>query len=225
MKYALQFTLPLALMASAANATTFMDRTAFNAAVMGVVNNDLNGLPAGPVTTVFGVETISSGGFAGGGLISNYGNGFGNALGGANGAGGVNNFDSVIFTFNAPIYAFGFDDLDLTGGTSEYANVRVNLVGGGSELFSFTDPDNLFTTGQFFGFASATALQSVEIWSSNDPGGAVGGRANLIDNLAISRIAPGIPEPGTWAMMIFGFGMAGAAMRQKRRTNVKLRYA
>lgn len=30
-------------------------------------------------------------------------------------------------------------------------------------------------------------------------------------------IGPPIPEPGTWAMMIAGFGLVGVAARQRRR--------
>lgn len=32
-----------------------------------------------------------------------------------------------------------------------------------------------------------------------------------------SFVPSGIPEPGTWAMMLFGFGVIGAAMRRRRR--------
>jgi hypothetical protein len=202
---------------AAASATTFVDRAAFNVGVSGVVNNDLNALPIGPVTTVFGVETIASGSNAAGGNLSSYGGAFGTALGGLSSAGGVDNFDSIVINFTAPIFAFAFDDLDLTGGNSEYANIVITLVGGAIETFSVSEVDNDFQTAAFFGYASSTALQSVSIWSSNAPGGTVGGRANLIDNLAISRVAQGaVPEPGTWAMMFAGFGMIGAAMRRRR---------
>ncbi|HWC63180.1 MAG TPA: PEPxxWA-CTERM sorting domain-containing protein [Rhizomicrobium sp.] len=30
----------------------------------------------------------------------------------------------------------------------------------------------------------------------------------------------GVPEPSTWALMLFGFGMAGASMRMRRRENL-----
>jgi PEP-CTERM motif len=195
---------------AAASATTFVDRAAFNVGVSGVVNNDLNALPIGPVTTVFGVETIASGSSAAGAL-SSYGGAFGTALS------GLSTFDSIVINFTAPIYAFAFDDLDLTGGNSEYANIVVTLVGGAVETFSVSELDSDFQTAAFFGYASSTALQSVSIWSSDAPGGVVGARANLIDNLAISRVAQGaVPEPGTWAMMFAGFGMIGAAMRRRR---------
>ena len=81
-----------------------------------------------------------------------------------------------------------------------------------------SETDNDFSTAAFFGIASDVALQSVTIYSSETAGGAVGTRANLIDNLAISRIAAdgGVPEPATWAMMISGFGVVGALMRRRR---------
>lgn len=34
-----------------------------------------------------------------------------------------------------------------------------------------------------------------------------------------------VPEPATWALMIFGFGAIGGAMRRQRKTNVKVSYA
>jgi hypothetical protein len=31
-----------------------------------------------------------------------------------------------------------------------------------------------------------------------------------------------VPEPATWAMMLFGFGAAGTALRRSRRSQTKL---
>ena len=30
-----------------------------------------------------------------------------------------------------------------------------------------------------------------------------------------------VPEPGTWAMMLVGFGFLGAALRRRKSTNVR----
>jgi hypothetical protein len=35
------------------------------------------------------------------------------------------------------------------------------------------------------------------------------------DDLIIRAVVRGVPEPGTWAMLLFGFGALGAAMRRK----------
>ncbi|MEO0442022.1 MAG: PEPxxWA-CTERM sorting domain-containing protein [Pseudomonadota bacterium] len=40
------------------------------------------------------------------------------------------------------------------------------------------------------------------------------------------QFLPGaVPEPATWAFMIFGFGAIGGAMRRQRKANVKVSYA
>jgi hypothetical protein len=42
-----------------------------------------------------------------------------------------------------------------------------------------------------------------------------------IDNFTVSAAAPdAVPEPGTWAMMLLGFGAVGHALRRRRQTRV-----
>lgn len=36
------------------------------------------------------------------------------------------------------------------------------------------------------------------------------------DNIVLNDIAAAVPEPGTWAMMLGGFGLLGGAMRRRR---------
>lgn len=40
-----------------------------------------------------------------------------------------------------------------------------------------------------------------------------------------SNFSGAVPEPATWAFMIFGFGAVGGAMRRQRKANVKVSYA
>ena len=47
-----------------------------------------------------------------------------------------------------------------------------------------------------------------------------GGASFAIGQLVFGAGNGGVPEPATWAMMIAGFGMAGAAMRRRVRTSV-----
>jgi hypothetical protein len=63
------------------------------------------------------------------------------------------------------------------------------------------------TTGfQFLGFKETNGLSSV---SFNFSG-------SQTFELAALRVAGAVPEPGTWAMLIAGFGFAGAALRRRR---------
>lgn len=39
------------------------------------------------------------------------------------------------------------------------------------------------------------------------------------------QFSAAVPEPATWAFMIFGFGAIGGAMRRQRKANVKVSYA
>lgn len=41
-----------------------------------------------------------------------------------------------------------------------------------------------------------------------------------IDNLRFDQAAQAVPEPGTWAMMLAGFGIVGGAMRRRQRTSL-----
>ncbi len=41
---------------------------------------------------------------------------------------------------------------------------------------------------------------------------------------SVAPVSGAVPEPGTWAMMLTGFGLAGAALR-RRRASVKVQYA
>lgn len=62
----------------------------------------------------------------------------------------------------------------------------------------------------FFGYTGA-AFDQVSL------GSAVGDYV-LIDNIAfgdLAAVAPGIPEPATWAMLLAGFGVLGAAARRR----------
>lgn len=53
--------------------------------------------------------------------------------------------------------------------------------------------------------------------------GTSGGNGSYAGTLAFVESA--VPEPATWAFMIFGFGAIGGAMRRQRKANVKVSYA
>jgi hypothetical protein len=72
--------------------------------------------------------------------------------------------------------------------------------GFGPQLFSGTTAAPVFSPGTF----SFTDLRGVPTGST----------------LTISAVAAAVPEPATWAMMIFGFGAVGSMMRYRRRSTI-----
>jgi len=74
------------------------------------------------------------------------------------------------------------------------------------------NPDKAYA---FFNFASDEVFDEIML-TRNGAGGFA------VDNLTVGYInpvtaSPDLPEPATWATMLIGFGMAGAAMRHRRR--------
>jgi hypothetical protein len=55
---------------------------------------------------------------------------------------------------------------------------------------------------------------------ANSAGDLTRGVPELVDNIVFSDdvIAPAVPEPATWALLLFGFGSVGLALRRRRCT-------
>lgn len=67
---------------------------------------------------------------------------------------------------------------------------------------------------------------------NNDQFNIAGNRLNIDfrasspgDFVRVLTVAPSVPEPASWAMMIGGFGLVGGAMRRRRKANVNVSYA
>jgi hypothetical protein len=129
---------------------------------------------------------------------------------------GTGNFIAILngsFTVNfgaAPVSVFSF----LLGGLDAYNKVTLNFVGGGTPLtltgreiigLPFTTEENTGETGRVtYDFGSGPQLASV-VFSSEK-------RSFELDGLISAA-----PEPAAWGMMIIGFGIAGGALRLRRR--------
>jgi hypothetical protein len=197
----------------------YNDRAAFDAAVPGVVTFDFetsSGFPLAeaPLDSIGATIDLSTSGGDSTVTLSEYGNGFGQAIGGRTND-EVDNFAAVVVAFSAPYYAVGFDDLDLTHiGSPEFAIINVVLASG-SFNFLRINPGGDLTQAPFFGIWADEAILGLRVWSGNNPNDLPGIRANLIDNLSVSRSAlnSDVPEPTTW--LLFGTGLALAAFRRR----------
>lgn len=111
--------------------------------------------------------------------------------------------------------------------TMNFANATFSFDGtGGSASLISTDPDNPISytsnfldlpTFDFKNFSVAfTGLNPPFTVAANGYGSAF--NANVAGSFAGPALAPDppiVPEPAAWAMLIFGFGLTGAAMRRR----------
>jgi hypothetical protein len=94
--------------------------------------------------------------------------------------------------------------------------IRTNLLSGNDNWFSSGD----FRSGNPKTISSFGPLQEIQaewLYLTYGPGGQIHSNARLRLNPTSLTITGGIvPEPATWALMIGGFGMAGAMLRRRR---------
>ena len=107
---------------------------------------------------------------------------------------------------------FDFNSVDLT---DIYNNYDGQL--GGDVLFTFFD--GLNTTNQT---VTIDALPGFQTFTFNRTGlvsltfQAVTTNEVQTDNFVLNAAAAAVPEPATWALMLGGFGLAGAGLRRRR---------
>ena len=107
------------------------------------------------------------------------------------------------FNFATPTNGFGAIFDETPGGFGQ--NLKFTIDG-----ITVVSPElSNAGAGTFFGFISTNSFSSVLITAGSGPGGA---ETYNLDNLQFNAA---VPEASTWAMMIAGFGLVGAAMRRR----------
>jgi hypothetical protein len=136
--------------------------------------------------------------------------------------GAINNDDyavdafQVTFNFTQPLPGFGGD---ATGGTSGFTTGVFGSVQGGKLVWDNGGVFNLYYGSGNSGILTVKLTDVVFnrgfLWGTS-PGQKSGGNVDATFTLTQSAV----PEPATWAMMITGFGLVGAAMRRRQRAVV-----
>jgi hypothetical protein len=116
---------------------------------------------------------------------------------------------SVLFNFTAPGAANGtvggqtwaIDGTVNKGHVSWNGPAVINFGGGfGSLTVTLNDADfNAYDPSRW-----------------EDPDQLGNGKAQITGNFVLSNVGGAVPEPASWAMMITGFGLAGATLRRRR---------
>ncbi len=119
-------------------------------------------------------------------------------------------FTVLTLDFSSTVSAFGFN----WGASNEswvLAAFDVNNV----LLGSYSVPESQFSNaGDFYGIAANGISRGVLTQTSFGDGPV---DYVIIDNLRFAASQQGaVPEPSTWAMMLFGFGAAGAMLRRRK---------
>lgn len=200
----------LAIAGSASAATTtYTDRTTFNAAASPSLFEDFNGFASDAYFTssavVAGFMTLSTSP----GINTSFGNNridvppYGTILADVDGSAALNVFThdgaSVFLTFSQALRGWG---ADFRGFNDSEIRTQVFLDG-----LEVSTAMTVGDTTRFIGFVSDTAFTTLEFRGIvNDVFG--------VDNVAGAVAA--VPEPATWALMIGGFGLAGASLRRRK---------
>jgi len=115
-----------------------------------------------------------------------------------------------------------FIGVDFGQGTLDFSAIRnFNL---GATVIEFTNLTNAFNSFSFIS-SSVNGFDASDITLANGvlTVDFIGTTASAGDTVQLA--VGSVPEPATWAFMIFGFGAIGGAMRRQRKANVKVSYA
>lgn len=126
------------------------------------------------------------------------------------------------------------------GGGTVIASGMQNVTTNGLEFISFDTGSTLLTAGTFYLLSFSFSGNSNQNFFFDQRGSqpydqagftGIDGTSNgetsnfVLAQIRLSEGMGAVPEPATWAFMIFGFGAIGGALRRNRKANVKVSYA
>jgi hypothetical protein len=152
---------------------------------------------------------------------------------GANGvlSGTFGNTVNTVGSFQ-DIYTFDLPTAGTTSGTistvslSEMNNIDFASVLLNSTPFTLTNGtgEPLTPGNRTVEFGSLVGLPTVAGTQTLTVNGVSGGNGSYSGTVSFNPNVAAVPEPATWALMLFGFGFLGAAMRRRsKKTNVTAR--
>jgi hypothetical protein len=171
------------------------------------VSIDFTTLPASTTVTnqYAGVTFSLAGGLASGAPQTAY---YGTGLSNSPSGGYYPTADSLVATFSSPVsdVSFTFDVEGYNGNNNYQVYNSSNVLIGSGALLDQTAPYIL----------AASDIGSI-VWSNGQ--GAENSWTQALSTLSYTTptLTGAAPEPATWGMMIGGFGMAGGALRSRRR--------
>lgn len=112
----------------------------------------------------------------------------------------------AIISWNGNVAQFDQPFTVISQGQGYWGNGTISLGAGNSFVGTGEPHGILYFPGTF---SSLTFTSNSEYWHGVTVG---------VERLA-SDVPGGVPEPATWAMMITGFGLAGAALRRRTRVS------
>ena len=121
--------------------------------------------------------------------------------------GSIGTLTQVLNTVVGQTYQISFDLHNLNSGVPN----SFAVLFGGNTIFSQNNgagPANYIT--QAFSAVATSAFTTLHINFQHNPS------FYDLDNVSVQGVA-GVPEPETWMMLLFGFGVAGFAMRRRNR--------
>lgn len=125
------------------------------------------------------------------------------------------------FDYDPTSHQFG--DYNVTTMTGTIAGITYTSANSGAYMGGGAGPNNfifmLDDGGRYFNFTFAnplgTGTQSISPFASYECNNCSPFRRVTSGIVSTSAVASAVPEPATWAMMMFGFGAIGASLRRR----------